>query len=456
MDEITRRIAEYASDLKYSDLPKEVVAAAKIRLIDTLGVALGGKDCNAVLAGKRLTGGGAPDRYPGRVLGSRSRASAESATFVNTSMIRYLDFNDAVHGIHPSDMTGALLALAESVGADGKRLLSSLVVAYEVGVRMAKATQLREKGWDQGFAVGIGTAAGVGHLLGLSAEKISHAVSITCTANVPLRTSRAGALSNWKGSATAFAARNAVFASLLAAEGVTGPDKSFEGRHGLWDLITGPFKLQPWASEGGNWIILATKLKFWPVEGNTLTIVPTALQLREKMKADQIASIDIDTHWSAWHETASEPEKWDPQTRETADHSMPYIFARTFTDGVITVNSYEPALAVDPAIRPLMNKIKVHNPADVEAIYKGDGSYPFTYYLRTTVVGTDGKKTVIEVKNPRGTPQNPMNDDEVDAKFLGLAEPVLGKAAAEKAVRTARAIETADKVTPMLDAIVYE
>ncbi|MGY8994565.1 MAG: MmgE/PrpD family protein, partial [Rhodospirillales bacterium] len=72
-------------------------------------------------------------------------------------------------------MIGALLALTEAAGGDGKRLISSIVVAYEVGLRMVRATEMREKGWDQGFAIGIGTTAGVGHLLGLSAEQIGHA-----------------------------------------------------------------------------------------------------------------------------------------------------------------------------------------------------------------------------------------------------------------------------------------
>ena len=454
MDAMTRRIADYAHGLKFSDIPATIVAAAKTRVIDALGCALGGKDCDAVRIGKRLTQGGAPTLYPGRVIGSSQRASAESATFVNTAMIRYLDFNDGHHAGHPSDMIGALLALAEASGADGKRLLSSIVVAYEVGLRMVKATEMREKGWDQGFAIGIGAVAGVGHLLGLPAERIGHAVAIMCVANVPMRATRAGLLSHWKGAATAYACRNAVFVTLLAAEGMTSPDKPFEGRHGLFEQITGPFALLPWASEGGEWILPASKLKYWPVEGNTLTAVWAALDLKQKMPADKIAAIDIDTYWSAWHETASEPEKWDPKTRETADHSMPYIFARTFVDGTITVKSFEPHLVLDPALRPLMNKIKVHNSEEVETIYKA--TYPFTYFMRATVTGTDGKKTVIEIKNPRGTTQNPMTDDEVTAKFTGLADPVLGKAKAGEAAKLLRALDTATSITPALDAIAFE
>lgn len=451
MDGLTRRIADFAHQVSYADLPPEIVAGARRRLLDSIGCALGGYGSEPVAIARRMARGGAPAQYPGRVLGSPDRASAETATFVNTAMIRYLDFNDGHHAGHPSDMIGALLALAEAAGADGRRLLSAIVVAYEVGLRMVRATEMREKGWDQGFAIGIGTAAGVGHLLGLPAEKIGHAVTITCVANVPMRATRAGKLSHWKGVATSFACRNGVFAALLAAEGMTSPDKPFEGRHGLFDLITGPIDPAPFPDAGGEYVLPASKLKYWPVEGNTLTAVWAALELREKMSADAIAGIDLDTYWSAWHETASEPEKWDPQTRETADHSMPYVFARTFVDGTITVSSFDPEPVADPALRPLMNKIRVHNSDAVEAIYKA--TYPFTYVLLGRVTGTDGQETLIDIRNPRGTTQNPMDDGEVAAKFRGLAEPVIGVERAAAAAETWGAIDKARDLSAAFDML---
>lgn len=452
MDSLTGQIAAYAHDASFDSFPDAIISGARQRLLDSIGCALGAVGSEPVAIARRLARGGAPDRYPGRVLGSKMQASGESATFVNTAMIRYLDFNDGHHAGHPSDMIGALLALAETAddatgatGGNGARLLSSIIVAYEVGLRMVRATEMREKGWDQGFAIGIGTAAAVGHLLVLPADRIGHAIVITAVANVPMRASRAGNLSHWKGAATAFACRNAVYATLLATEGMSGPDKPFEGRHGLWEQITGSFELTPFPTEGGDYVLPASKLKYWPVEGNTLTAVWAALELREKMKLDDIAAIDIDTYWSAWHETASEPEKWDPKNRETADHSMPYVFARTFMDGTITVASFDPEPVADPALRPLMQKIKVHNSEEVEAIYKA--SYPFTYFLRATVTGRGGNKIVIEIKNPRGTTQNPMDDGEVTEKFRGLAEPVLGPDRAAAAAQAWGRIDTSDLAT---------
>ncbi len=439
MDNMTRQIAHYAHAASFQLFPPEVVEAARARIIDALGCALGGSDCEAARIGRRLASGGMPDLFAGRIVGSTTRTTAEIAAFTNTSMIRYMDFNDGHHGGHPSDMLGALLALAELSGADGPRLLGALVVGYEVALRFIRATKLRELGWDQGFAIGIGTAAAVGHLLGLSADRIGHAIAITATANVPLRASRAGQLSHWKGAATAFACRNGVFAVLLAADGMTGPDKPFEGRHGLWDQITGPFALEPFADEGGAFLVTTSHFKFWPVDANAQAAVFAALQLRNMLRGEQIAHIDIATYWSSWHENASEPEKWNPMTRETADHSIPYVFARAFVDGTIGKKSFEDAAVLDPSLRPLMAKIGVHVDDEIEAIYQA--SFPKTVIMRLDVTTADGHHHLIEIKNPRGQPQNPMNGAEVDDKFLGQAEPVLGTDRARGALDAWRNID---------------
>jgi 2-methylcitrate dehydratase len=447
MDSMTRQIAAYACEPTPDIFPDAIVSGARRVLLDSMGCALGGIGSEPVAIARKLVLGGAPSAYPGRVLGSNARASGESAAFINSAMIRYLDFNDIHHGSHPSEMIGALLALAEASGADGARLLDSIIVAYEVGLRLVRATEMRERGWDQGFAIGIGAAAGIGNLLGLPFDRIAHAVAITAVSNIPMRATRAGNLSLWKGAATAFSCRNAVFATLLAAEGMTGPDKPLEGRHGLWEQVTGPFELAPFPTEGGDYLLPATMLKYWPVEGNLLTAVQAALELREKIALEDIVAIDIDTYWSAWHETASEEEKWTPTNRETADHSMPYVFARAFTDGAITVASFDTDKVADPALRPLMQMIKVHHSDEVEAIYKA--TYPFTYFLRVTATGRDGGKSVIEVRNHRGTSQNPMNDEEVKEKFRILAEPVLGADRAAAAAQTWGAIDENDLSTAL-------
>ncbi len=420
MDNLTRQIAEYAAGLRFDELPAEVVHSAAQRVVDTLACAIAAYTCEPAEMGRRLARGAAPERYPGRILGFPERSTAEAAAFVNTCMIRNLDWNDQYPGGHPSDCLGALLALAEAHGVDGRRLITSMVVAYELFVRLSDATHLREKGWDQGFAIGISTAAAVGNLLGLSADQVGEAVAITAVANIPMRNTRAGELSLWKGAATGYATRNGLFGALLGAEGMTGPDRPFEGRHGLWDLITGPFELEPFGGRGGPFRTPEVQLKYWPVEYNAQLVVWAALELRGRVSPEQIASIDVGTYAFTVSEIGSDPEKWDPLTRETADHSLPYILARTLVAGTMDLAAFEEPAYRDPALRPLMQKITVRKDEAIQAIY------PEVVAIKLDVATTSGERFVLDLRDPLGHTRHPMGDEDINAKFLGVAEAVLG------------------------------
>ena len=429
VDNLTRLIAGYASTLVFEELPEEVVHAATQRMVDSLACAIAAYRCEPAEIGIRLARGAAPKRYPGRILGYGEKSTAEDAAFVNTAMIRNLDFNDQYPGGHPSDCLGAFLAIAEAAGADGRRLLSSMVVAYELFVRFNDATGLRTKGWDQGFVIGICTAAGIGHLLRLSPRMVGEAIAITAVANVPMRNTRAGELSLWKGTATAFATRNALFATLLAAEGMTGPDRPFEGKHGLWDLITGPFELAPLPGRGGEFRTPEVQLKYWPVEYNAQLVVWAALELRSKIDWRNLTEVNFGTYAFAYSEIGSDPEKWDPKTRETADHSLPYIFARTLVDGTITAASFEEAAYRDPLLRPLMAKIRVRKDEAIDALY------PETVALKVEAKTKDGRGYSFTPQDPLGHNKNPMQDKDIDTKFLRAAESVLETPRASEALR---------------------
>ncbi len=417
MDRITTAIADHAASLAFDRLPREVVHAAKQHLIDTLACALGGSRCDAATIARRIAAGGVPALLPGRIIGARERATAESAAFVNGSSIRYLDFNDTTNGGHPSDALGAVLAVAESAAADGQRLLSGLVVAYETAIRLITTMKLRERGWDQGFPIGIAAAAATGHKLRLPAEQIAHGVAITAVATVPLRATRIGELSKWKGAATAFACRNAVFAMQLAADGMTAPQAAFTGRHGVFEQVSGPFDL----AYGDEYLTPGVSTKYWPVENNAQAGVWAALELRQKVQTAEIAGIDITCSTGTWREIGSEPSRWDPKTRESADHSLPYIFARAFVDGGISVASFDEAAYLDPALRPLMAKIRIHPDEEIDKVFPG------RVEMRIAVTVASGGRHEIEIVNPRGHAKNPMDDGELGDKFRRMAEPLLGK-----------------------------
>jgi 2-methylcitrate dehydratase len=263
-----------------------------------------------------------------------------------------------------------------------------------------------------------------------------------------MRATRAGELSLWKGAATALAAREATFAVLLAREGMTGPSEPVTGRHGLQDLVTGAFELAPFGTDGDRFLILSTKTKYWPVEYNLQAVVWAAIELRERCRVSEIESVEVETYWSAWHETASERAKWDPRTRETADHSMPYALARTLTDGRLDLTAFEERAYLDPALRPLIGRVAVHVADDIEA------AFPAETRLRATALTTSGQRIRVEIINPLGDHRNPLSGAQLDDKFRRLVTPAAGVAAADRALAALRAIADCPSVRPALDSLV--
>jgi 2-methylcitrate dehydratase len=419
MDNITKEIADFAAGLTFPALDGATVHAATQRLVDTLGCALGAFDCEPARIGRRVAAGQGAGHYAGYVLGYGDRLPAESATFINSALIRNFDFNDRYPGGHPSDGLGALLALAGTREVDGRRFLTAMCVLYEIFARLSDSARLSRRGWDQGFAIGVSTAAGVCNLLGLPQATTANAIGIVASSSVPLRVTRSGELSPWKNAATAYAARNGIFAALLAAEGMAGPGSAFAGRAGLFENVTGPFELEPFPNRGGPALTPDVQIKYWPIETNGQPAVWAALALRDKIAWQDLADIEILTNKFTWYEIGSEPEKWDPKTHETADHSLPYIFARTLVDGPLTIASFRHEAVLDPALRPLMAKIRITIDDAIEALLPN-------VKMEVRATAHDGNVHTVEVGDPLGHPDNPMQDKDIAAKFSTLVEPVLG------------------------------
>ena len=448
MDPILELFTEFATGLKYRDLPASVVDAAGERVMDALGCAIGAHDGDTVKIARSMAGPAAPGALAGRIVGSNDTAAADAAGFVNACMVRHIDFNDTyLPGGHPSDSSGGLFAIAPQIGASGERLIAATAVAYEIFIRLQVSAKLRERGWDQGFGVGIGTAAGLANLMGLSRDVARNAIAITCVGNVPMRATRAGMLSMWKGVATAYAVRNAVFGVQLAIAGMTAPEAPFSGRHGFTDLISGPIELPPFGTQPGDFLLPKAKIKYWPVAHAMQTAIWAGIELRKKVSADALASIDVQTCWSAWHESGSEPAKWDPQTKETADHSLPYILAWTLRHGRIDEESFKPESYLDPSIRPLMNIITARVDDDIEK------DMPKTIRMRVNAKDKAGKSYEVHIVNPPGHEENPLSKSDLAAKFTRLCEPRLGKQRTAAALEKWQNIAASPNVKDAFDAV---
>jgi 2-methylcitrate dehydratase len=417
-DPMLAELAEFASGLRYLDLAPEVVHDAKRRIVDTLGCGYGGLDSPPARIAREVA-----DRYRGSrgaaVLGGTGEAAPELAAFANGIMVRALDFNDVNKGHraggHPSDVIPAVLAVADAYGMSGKAALSGVVVAYQ-GYG-AIPVHIKKRGWDQGILVATGVAMGVGSMLGLSTRQLANAIALAVTPQVPLAVTRRGELSMWKNCASAATGQNAIFAALLAERGMTGPAQAFTGTHGLVEQATGPFELAVDPGDHG-YRVRQSDVKCFPSCGSTQAPLSTLIELADGLDPDEVDAIEVRTHWDTWFETGREPEKWDPRSRETADHSLPYVMAVALRDGTVTPASFSAEAIADPSLRDVMRRITVTEDPALTALRPAET-------LSDIVVTTRSGRT-LEARTgvPKGDHRNPLSDAELDRKFRGMAEQV--------------------------------
>ena len=449
MDKTTRTLASYVANLSFESLTPGALRETKRRLIDAIGCGIGGYASEPVTIARKLAAD-VSGRPVAHLLGSGEETSMDMAAFANTVMVRYLDCNDTYVSKgsgHPSDMMGACLAVADAYRSSGTETLLAIAASYEVFTALADVVCLRDRGWDQGVFVVLGAAAGAAKLMGLTSDETAHALAIAVTANIPTRQTRAGELSMWKGCATAAAARDGVFAALLAAKGMTGPAAAFEGKHGVWEQVTGPFEIGALGGEGTPFGIERTNLKFFPSEYHSQAPLWIALELRNKLRVQDIETIDVETYYTAYSEIGSEPEKWDPKTRETADHSVPYLLALGLIDGAISAESFSDARIRDPAVRALMQRIRVSENKAFTA------EYPSKLVTRIEVTMRGGERHAETAAYPKGHARNPMSDADVEAKFAGLVRDSLEPEASNALVKALWDIDLAKDVSTLLSRV---
>lgn len=414
MDRTSSVIVDYAAASRNAKLGPDASRAVRRTLVDVLACAVGGLDSRPAQVALSLAAGTSSD--PGATaLGLSQPTSIELAVFANTVMTRYLDWNDTYFtqrggGGHPSDIVPTALAVGEAVHASGPAVMSAIACGYEIIGALASAVWVRERGWDQGINVVAATAMIAGCLLELDAEQLDHALALAVTPNVPVRQTRIGHLSMWKGCATAGAARNGVFAALLAKNGMTGPPEPYEGRSGIWQQVTGPFDLRiPVTS--GDLVIQDVQTKLRPAEFNAQGPIELAVQIRGSLDLSSVTAIELQTYWLTYHEIGMDDAKWDPRTRETADHSLPWLLAVALTDGTVDLDSCSPARLADPGVRALMAKVRItENPAFT-------ARFPREFPNRLVVHTADGREVTRELSHPPGHRQSPVDDGQINEKL---------------------------------------
>jgi len=433
---VTAQMSRWAAGLEFSQLSQEAVHQAKRFLLDSFGCALGGYQQHDVRIALEVLGEIA-GQGASTVIGSGRRIDPVSASLANALMIRSMDYNDIYwkqDPSHPSDIFPAAIACCERAGSDGKELIVGLVLGHEFEMRLCEAAfpGIRERGWHHATLTAFVSPIVSGRALHLTWEEIQHAIGISASRHCTLGAVTAGKLTMMKNTVDPMATQSGVVAALLAEKGYTGPEHVIDGKEGLTDVFGPEWKLDVLSEGlGQSWRITQCGMKAFPTEALTHTPISAALDLvkTNDLHPEQVEKIQIRSLARA-ADILSDPSKYDPHTKETADHSLPYVIAAALVERQITPVQFTMEKILDPKIREQLRKIEVVADPEIEKVF------PALQRVIVNIDTTDGRKLTKQLDYPKGDPRNPLTDEEVEEKFSTLAEGVLS-ATAQKRVKEA-------------------
>ncbi len=415
----TAELAEFVQDVYIDEFTDDTREELKKRVLDSVGIGVGALGAEPVEAVYRTVQRANPGEDCS-LWGRGESASPVGAAMHNTALTRYLDFMDSFlapgETPHPSDNIGAVIAAAEYVGATGEELLEGVGAAYEVQGELAWNAPVRDKGWDHVTHTVISATCGVATVLDLDVETTQHAIGIAGTAHNALRVTRTGGINEWKGIASANAARNAVYAALLADDGMEGPTNLFEGQKGWQQVISGEFEvdLDPGCSR-----VHDVMTKRYVAETYAQSAVEGVIELaeREDLDEDDVELIDLETFAGAKLIIGGgEGDRHEVETKAQADHSLPYMLAAALLDREMGTAQYDPDRITRDDVQYLLRHVTVEEDDEFTERFEA-GEMP----ARVTVELEDGTTHTVEKDAFAGHPTNSMDWDQIEAKFHDIA-----------------------------------
>lgn len=454
MENITYKMAEFTKALKYEDLSSESVELSKRFLLDSIGCAYGGsqtEDVKIMLNLFNEMGG----KEEATVLNSGQKLPMINAGLLNSLMIRALDYNDIYweqDPSHPSDIIPAALCPAEILHKSGKDVILAIIIAYEWEQRLCEFAfpGVRETKWHHATLTQIVSPLVSGKILDLSEEQMVHAIGISASHNLTLGAVTAGKLTMMKNTVDPMATQAGILSALLAQRGYEGPEHVIDGKEGLVDTLSNnDFKLNVLTDGlGESFRITRCSMKAFPTEALTHSPMSAVIKV---MKANNINKKDVEEvkirTVARAADILSDPTKYDPRTRETADHSLPYCIAATIVDGTVTPESFTEKKIMDPEIRSYLNKIKVIADPDYEK------TFPALKKAGLEITTTDGNSYTIEVDYPLGDYREPMDEDTFYAKFDSMVLPQTGKTKRDQIVNTILKLEQLEDITSLTNLL---
>jgi 2-methylcitrate dehydratase len=447
---ITAGMSRWAAGLSYAQLSQEAVYEAKRFLLDSVGCALGGYQQHDVKIALAVL-----DEIAGRglatVIGTGKRVDPVSASLVNGLMIRCMDYNDIYwkqDPSHPSDIFPAALAGCERAKSDGKELIVGLVLGHEFEMRFCEAAfpGIRERGWHHATLTAFVSPIVAGRAMHLGWEQIQHAIGISASRHATLGAVTAGNLTMMKNTVDPMATQSGVLAALMAEKGYTGPEHVVDGKEGLTHCFGPSWKLNLLTDGLGEaWRITQCGMKAFPTEALTHTPISAVLDIVKSndLKPEQVEKVQIRSLARA-ADILSDPSKYDPRSKETADHSLPYVIAAAIAERQVTPVQFEMKKIMDPTIRAQLKKVEVVADPEIEKVF------PALQRVIVNLTTTDGRTFTKQLDYPKGDPRNPLSDAEVEEKCAALAEGVLSEGAQKKLKQAIWNLETVGSVSKLM------
>ncbi len=448
---VTAAMSRWAAKLQFKDLPQDAVYQAKRFLLDSFGCALGGYQQHDVrIALEVLDEVACPG--PATVIGTGQQVDAVSASLANALMIRCMDYNDIYwkqDPSHPSDIFPAAISCCERIDSDGKELIVGLVLGHEFEMRLCEAAfpGIRERGWHHATLTAFVSPIVAGRALHLSWEQIQHAIGISASRHCTLGAVTAGKLTMMKNTVDPMATQSGVFAALLAEKGYTGPEHVIDGKEGMTHVFGPDWKLALLTEGlGQSWRIMQCGMKAFPTEALTHTPISAVLDLvkTNDLQPEQVEKIQIRSLARA-ADILSDPSKYDPHTKETADHSLPYVIAAALVDRQVTPVQFTMKKILDPKIREQLKKVEVVADPEIEKVF------PALQRVIVNLQTTDGRSLSKQLDYPKGDPRNPLTDQEIEEKFAALADGVLSPAAQKRVKDAVWNLEHVDAVSELME-----
>jgi 2-methylcitrate dehydratase len=466
-------IAEWACSLKYEHLSAEAIQAGKLFWFDSIGCALGGSqqdDAKILLNHYRAMSGrrGDTDSSGGNgkatAFVSGFKTNPVDASFLNGHMIRAMDYNDIywkADPCHPSDLIAAPLALCESEGLSGKDLILATIIAYEIEMRLCEVGRpgVREYGWHHATLSAFAAPVAAGRVLNLTPEQMVSAIGISASRTFCPGAVTAGRLTNMKNTVDPWAGRMGAESVLLARGGFSGPEHIIDGKEGLFAVFKHvQYKGEPATFDGEAFVkdlpnsttshyrILDCGMKSFPIEA--LSHAPLTAMMKtvkeHNIKANDVKEIKVEVIARA-ADILGDPHKYRPDSKETADHSLPYCMAAGLVDGMVTPLQFKEKRVLDKALIPIMDKVQVVPNEEFEALF------PKFQPSRVTITTNSGKSHSTRVDVPKGDPRDPMTEEEIAVKFTALGGDVIGKDQCKKLQKFIMSIETAEKLDGLFE-----